>query len=36
MAVALELYLGDGDLLIMGGACQQTHVHGVPEAAEER
>ena len=30
-AVALELYLGDGDLLIMGGACQQTHVHGVPK-----
>ena len=30
-AVALELYLGDGDLLIMGGSCQQTHVHGVPK-----
>ena len=30
-AVALELYLGDGDLLVMGGACQQTHVHGVPK-----
>ena len=29
--VALELYLGDGDLLVMGGACQQTHVHGVPK-----
>ena len=30
-AVALEPYLGDGDLLVMGGACQQTHVHGVPK-----
>ena len=30
-AVPLELYLGDGDLLVMGGACQQTHVHGVPK-----
>ena len=30
-AVALELYLGDGDLLVMGCACQQTHVHGVPK-----
>ena len=30
-SVALELYLGDGDLLIMGGSCQQTHVHGVPK-----
>ena len=30
-AVALELYLGDGDLLVMGGSCQQTHVHGVPK-----
>ena len=30
-SVPLELYLGDGDLLVMGGACQQTHVHGVPK-----
>ena len=30
-AVPLELYLGDCDLLVMGGACQQTHVHGVPK-----
>ena len=30
-AVPLEFYLGDGDLLVMGGACQQTHVHGVPK-----
>jgi len=26
-----ELYLEDGDLLIMGGTCQQTHHHEVPK-----
>lgn len=30
-SVPLELYLGDGDLCIMGGTCQQTHTHGVPK-----
>mmetsp|Transcript_10716 Transcript_10716/g.33041 ORF Transcript_10716/g.33041 Transcript_10716/m.33041 type:complete len:239 (+) Transcript_10716:689-1405(+) len=30
-SVALELYLRDGDLLLMGGATQLTHVHGVPK-----
>lgn len=24
-------HLGSGDLLVMGGSCQQTHVHGVPK-----
>lgn len=26
--------LGGGDLLVMGGTCQKTHVHGVPKVAE--
>jgi len=26
-----ELYLEDGDLLVMGGTCQQTHHHEVPK-----
>lgn len=28
--VSTELYLGSGDLLVMGGTCQQTHKHTVP------
>ena len=24
------VYLNEGDLLLMGGTCQQTHKHGVP------
>lgn len=27
----VELFLGDGDLLVMGGACQVTHRHQVPK-----
>lgn len=27
---SLDLYLGHGDVVIMGGACQQTHKHAVP------
>lgn len=27
----VELYLEDGDLLVMGGTCQQTHKHEVPK-----
>ena len=26
-----EIYLKDGDLLVMGGTCQQTHLHEVPK-----
>ena len=29
----LEVELGDGDLLIMGGSCQKTHKHEVPKTA---
>ena len=29
--VKAEIYLSDGDLLIMGGTCQQTHYHEVPK-----
>ena len=29
-SVSLELELGDGDLLVMGGRCQMTHKHEVP------
>jgi alkylated DNA repair dioxygenase AlkB len=29
--VKTELYLSDGDLLVMGGKCQQTHYHEVPK-----
>jgi alkylated DNA repair dioxygenase AlkB len=28
------LYLGQGDLLVMGGACQRTWQHGVPKVAD--
>ena len=28
---SLSFSPGWGDLLVMGGACQQTHVHGVPK-----
>lgn len=28
-----QFSLGLGDLLVMGGACQRTHLHGVPKAA---
>ena len=28
--MSLELELGDGDLLVMGGRCQMTHKHEVP------
>ena len=28
---SLDLVLGDGDLLVMGGACQRTHTHEVPK-----
>ncbi len=27
--------LGHGDLVVMGGACQRTHVHGVPKTAAD-
>jgi hypothetical protein len=27
---------GEGDLLIMGGACQREWLHGVPRAATDR
>ena len=27
---------GEGDLLVMGGSCQRTWLHGVPGAATER
>lgn len=27
----VEIYLKDGDLLVMGGTCQQTHRHEVPK-----
>lgn len=27
----VELIINDGDLLVMGGACQETHQHGVPK-----
>lgn len=26
--------LGHGDLVVMGGACQRTHEHGIPKTAE--
>lgn len=29
--VKTEIYLSDGDLLVMGGTCQQTHYHEVPK-----
>lgn len=29
-AIRLELWLHDGDMLIMGGTCQRTHKHTVP------
>ena len=28
----LDLHLGWGDLVVMGGACQATHLHGIPKA----
>ena len=27
----LEVALGDGDLVVMGGDCQRTHTHEVPK-----
>jgi alkylated DNA repair dioxygenase AlkB len=27
----IELWLEDGDLLVMGGLCQETHKHGIPK-----
>jgi alkylated DNA repair dioxygenase AlkB len=29
----LRLHLGHGDLLVMGGSCQRTWLHGVPKVA---
>lgn len=29
--IKTEIYLKDGDLLVMGGTCQQTHYHEVPK-----
>jgi alkylated DNA repair dioxygenase AlkB len=30
----LAFNLGGGDLLVMGGSCQRTHLHGIPKVAE--
>ena len=30
---ALRLSIGHGDLLVMGGSCQRTWLHGVPKVA---
>ncbi len=30
---ALKLQIGHGDLLVMGGSCQRTWLHGVPKVA---
>jgi alkylated DNA repair dioxygenase AlkB len=29
----LRLQLGHGDLLVMGGSCQRTWLHGIPKVA---
>jgi alkylated DNA repair dioxygenase AlkB len=31
----VEIWLEDGDLLIMGGTCQKTHKHEVPKQRKE-
>ena len=33
---AVEIWLEDGDLLIMGGTCQLTHKHEVPKVRVTR
>jgi alkylated DNA repair dioxygenase AlkB len=30
---ALRLHVGHGDLLVMGGSCQRTWLHGIPKVA---
>jgi alkylated DNA repair dioxygenase AlkB len=29
----LRLQIGHGDLLVMGGSCQRTWLHGIPKVA---
>ena len=31
--LGLRLRLGHGDLLVMGGSCQRTWLHGIPKVA---
>lgn len=33
-AAKLDLEVGDGDLVVMGGDCQKTHKHEVPKTSQ--
>lgn len=34
VAAKLDLQVGDGDLIVMGGDCQKTHKHEVPKTSQ--